>query len=518
MKRFPFSYFSYAGLLVLLMGTLVLCADSTKTKRSVVIKDPPPDGIYYKVDRSNEELWDSFMLVKKANSGDATAQHELGLCYLMGEHFFADTQKAVVWIQKAADQHLAEAQYNYSILLNNGIGVAWNPFEAYKYLHSAAVQGMLQAEYVLGLFYTDNLTVARNYAEAYKWLSRAADSGYAPAKTVCAEIRKLGVLSSSATDENQDVSRSTPSTRNDTAQTSAYLPIFINFSSDSVPDPDTRTLVKEAMRVHETHSEEVDSTADDSTVEQEPDSAQMKTILEDAAVGSPEALTLLGWWYQHGLVMKKDETLAAVSYLSAVRCGARWAPKLLWKLVKEEKFFERLRERINRNDPRAMYVWAELIASGFDAQITEAQALQLLSEASKQDFTEATVELGMRYYTGKWVPTDREKGKALLQQAAQSGNTEAKIRLWMIALEQERKDRSASYPDSLRALGDRGSVLAHAMLGYCYEKGIGVASNIPQSVYFYREAARRGNQTAYDALKELYAGLRPDDPEFEIGE
>ena len=72
--------------------------------------------------------------------------------------------------------------------------------------------------------------------------------------------------------------------------------------------------------------------------------------------------------------------------------------------------------------------------------------------------------------------------------------------------------------DTLKRATDDGSVLAQTMLGYCYRKGICVPTSTARSVYYYRKAAQRGNQSAYAALKEMYDEIRPGDAEFRIGE
>ncbi len=106
----------------------------------------------------------------------------------MGEGVPADTSQAVFWIKKAADQNLTSAKYNYAILLINGIGVQWDPFNAFKLFQSAASDGMVQAQYVVGILYTDNLTLQRDYNLAYYWIKKAADNEYAPAKEIVTKL------------------------------------------------------------------------------------------------------------------------------------------------------------------------------------------------------------------------------------------------------------------------------------------------------------------------------------------
>ena len=126
MKRCALSIFFV--LLVVVMIHPAFSADTTKVKKSMVLKDPLPTAIYIQEDRSDEDLWNEFMLVKKANAGDPVSQHNLGLCYLTGTNFFPDTSKAMYWIEKAARQNLLPAKYNLGILFNNGWGAPWNPF------------------------------------------------------------------------------------------------------------------------------------------------------------------------------------------------------------------------------------------------------------------------------------------------------------------------------------------------------------------------------------------------------
>ena len=460
------------------------------------------------------------MLVMKAKSGDPLAQHELGLRYLMGgKNFSADTLKAAYWIRKAAEQNLTPARYNLGILLNNGWGVPWSPFEAYKDFQYAAQHGMREAQYVYGLLLTGNLVVARNYREAYRWITMSADSGYAPAKEVLAEFEKRGITATINTQHERDTVHTnhsaTPTTN--TSTLSSLQPVYIDFSSDSVYEPDDETLLKEALLEHRTNDEKSNTALDSNTAVEEIVATTIQLIRTAAEAGSPEALTLMGRWYETGRMMK-NEVLASVYYLRAIRNNSPWAPMLLWKLIQKDNYFGRLKAGVSNNDPAAKFVWADLVAFGFDRQLTEAQVLHLLEAAAGQQLNEAVVELGLFYYSGKWVPQDREKGKLLLKRAADAGNREAQVRLWMIELGARESVASASLVDSLRRASNDGSVLAQAMLGYCYQKGIGVAQSIPWSVHFYRNATQRGCEAAYNALKEMYGEIRPSDPEFQITE
>jgi TPR repeat protein len=63
---------------------------------------------------------------------------------------------------------------------------------------------------------------------------------------------------------------------------------------------------------------------------------------------------------------------------------------------------------------------------------------------------------------------------------------------------------------------NEGSVLAQATLAYCYQRGIGTEKSIPIAVKYYRLAAQRGSQYAFNQLKGLYNSVRPDNKEFQL--
>ena len=109
-----------------MIGSMLYAQDSTLSK---AFKSTQPHIRYplIKARYPSYQLLTGFLLLKEANNGDPYAQHELGLRYLIGKGFVPDTVQAVFWIKKAVAQNLPFAKFNYGILLNNGIGVQWNP-------------------------------------------------------------------------------------------------------------------------------------------------------------------------------------------------------------------------------------------------------------------------------------------------------------------------------------------------------------------------------------------------------
>jgi TPR repeat protein len=113
-------------------------------------------------------------LIKKAESGDATAQFELGVKYRFGQGVSKDELEAARWFRKAAEQKNALAQFNLGMAYTNGEGVPKNEAEAVRWYRKAAEQGNAEALHSLGVAYVNGVGVPKNENEAYFWLNLEA--------------------------------------------------------------------------------------------------------------------------------------------------------------------------------------------------------------------------------------------------------------------------------------------------------------------------------------------------------
>jgi TPR repeat protein len=103
-----------------------------------------------------------------------------------------DYATAVVWIQKAAEQGLAKAQYQLGHLYSEGRGVTKNKQEAFKWIQKAAEQGHTKAQYNLGLMYASGYGVTQNIQEAVKWYQKAAEKGNPEAQYFLGRMYYIG--------------------------------------------------------------------------------------------------------------------------------------------------------------------------------------------------------------------------------------------------------------------------------------------------------------------------------------
>ena len=452
------------------------------------------------------DLWQNFMLMKKANDGDPIAQHELGIRYISGKGFPADTVKAAYWITKAAAQGLPSARFNLGILEDNGWGLPWNPFDAYKDFQFAAHHEMPEAEYALGIAYLDNLVVPRDEKEAYCRVQAAADSGYEPAMETLTIFAQRGI-GKKGPEEN--------SLSNDTAMSSPSKVIYLDFNRDTSSHSNDTTLAEEASQngSEELRKRESDQllTADTTAV----DTSIVRLVQQAADAGSPEALTMMGRWYEMGTYVKQDAVTASLYYIRAIHCDSPRAPELLWNLVHGHQYFELLKSRVDKKDADAESVWASLIALQFDYQLTQEQALGMLETAAKKKNISALIELGLWYAQGGPVEKSRTRAIALWREAALLGSREAKVRYAVSELMSSRDSSNVSdvVPFLTDAMHD-GSVLAEVALGFCAEEGFGVPQNIGEASRLYRKSAQRGSVIGFNALKRLYDSIRPAEVQF----
>ena len=124
-------------------------------------------------------------LLKCAVSGDAIAQDALSKKYLSGMYPDENGERALHWVRLAADQGVADAQANYGVALQNGLGgIEVNNTEAIEWFKKAAKNGSAIAMLNIGLAYAAGRGVYRDIPTADMWFRKAADNGNEMAKII----------------------------------------------------------------------------------------------------------------------------------------------------------------------------------------------------------------------------------------------------------------------------------------------------------------------------------------------
>jgi uncharacterized protein len=126
------------------------------------------------------------LLQPLARAGNAVAQWRLGLLYHRGQGVAENDAQARQWFEKAAQQGLAEAQFELANLLLYGLAPAPEGVDparlAAQWYFEAAAQGHAQAQYSLGILFLTGSGVQVCADEAAKWIRRAAAQGHADAQ------------------------------------------------------------------------------------------------------------------------------------------------------------------------------------------------------------------------------------------------------------------------------------------------------------------------------------------------
>jgi TPR repeat protein len=111
-------------------------------------------------------------LMTKAQSGDATAQYQVGLGYDMGKHVTKDSDEAERWFRKSAEQGYAPAEGAYGLRMRQS-----NSAIAERWMLRAAEHGDVSTQFWLGVAYDDNWFGTTDPELALKWYQKAAQAG-----------------------------------------------------------------------------------------------------------------------------------------------------------------------------------------------------------------------------------------------------------------------------------------------------------------------------------------------------
>ncbi len=491
------------------------------TTKSLAFKDNNQfrnSPFFYQPDISYQ-LLQQFRLIQEANAGDPRAQHELGMRLLLGDGMAVDTIQAVYWIKQAASQGMISAVYNYAVLLINGWGVGWNPFEAYKNFKKAALSGMGQAQFIVGLLHTDNLIVKKDYTKAYIWAKRALDNGYEIAKELIDALTPHINIDNISLDDFSISNSEFINIPNQPSVESSIGLVFLDF--DAIADT-SQKVISDSMLNRDLYYTGIKNILDtlglsltsDLTI---TDSLKLNILVELADAGTPEALTILGRLYERGIFVSRNPIVAAEYYIRAIRLDSPRSPLLLWNLIQEEEFYSILKSASDNNEPIAQFVWYGLFILSYYTRISEPDALYFLERSAISNHLPAIIELGLNHYTGRFVEESKINGLSIWQIGEKLGSLEASVRIASARIfDQFGLLSTDKLIVSLMDASKKGSVLAEVALGSAYENGIGVNRNIANAVKHFRNAAQRGNQFAFSQLQRIYNSFRPTEPEFVI--
>ncbi|WP_442754092.1 tetratricopeptide repeat protein [Methylocystis sp. JAN1] len=132
------------------------------------------------------------LLKPLAEKGEARAQSELGLIYMVGKGVPLDRKEGIKWIKLSAENGFAPAQANLGTIYLEGQFAQRDYKEAMKWSLLAADKGVAEAQANIASMYYDGAGVAQDYKEAAKWMRLAAKQGDAESQVNLGTMYLLG--------------------------------------------------------------------------------------------------------------------------------------------------------------------------------------------------------------------------------------------------------------------------------------------------------------------------------------
>lgn len=133
-------------------------------------------------------------LREAATNGDASAQYEIGQRYANGSSGVPqDNEQAAYWLNRAAEQGLAPAQYRLGTMFEKGLGLPENPTKARTWYERAAAQGNVKAMHNLAVMQAEGAGGPQDFAGASRSFDAAAQHGLADSQYNLAILHERGL-------------------------------------------------------------------------------------------------------------------------------------------------------------------------------------------------------------------------------------------------------------------------------------------------------------------------------------
>ncbi len=168
-------------------------------------------------------------------------------------------------------------------------------------------------------------------------------------------------------------------------------------------------------------------------------------------------------------------------------------------------------EKAAAQDPGALYALSRCYLQGEGTAAHLEKGKRLLEEAAEKGYFRAQFDLGMRYYHGEKTPAgsgfieqDFDKAIFWLQKAAAQGDAMALYFLGKCCEEGTGTEQDGPLAFALYSrAAELDNPWAQCALGRCYEYGLGTPKDIQKARQFYTLAAETGDEEALEALGRL---------------
>ena len=150
----------------------------------------PPDEVPTNTEVTRENTFETNL--KAAESGDVSAQSNLGFMYAKGISVEKNIDEAIKWYKKAAENGHLNSQFNLGVIYAKGRGVEQNYHEAFKWYKMAAEQNDVTALVTVAMMLAKGIGTEKNEKGAVNWYYRAATQGHLNAQYTLATMFAKG--------------------------------------------------------------------------------------------------------------------------------------------------------------------------------------------------------------------------------------------------------------------------------------------------------------------------------------
>lgn len=147
------------------------------------------------VSQQNNQAAELAAIQQSAQAGDAQAEYELAVRYLLGVKglLAADSAQSLVWFQKSAEQGYLKAEQSLASEFEHGFHGCQNFEQATYWYRKLAEQGDKESEWILGNAYEFGRGVPVDPVHARMWLEKAANENWGPQFNFAkARLKRLG--------------------------------------------------------------------------------------------------------------------------------------------------------------------------------------------------------------------------------------------------------------------------------------------------------------------------------------
>ncbi|ESZ59032.1 hypothetical protein X727_31810 [Mesorhizobium sp. L103C119B0] len=146
------------------------------------------NGVGVRQDEGQAAQW-----LRRAAEGVAEAQYMYARLLQDGRGVVTDLSQARLWFARAANAGLLDAQVALAEMLLNGRGGAREPKVAMQLFQGAAADGHAGAMFALGALYAAGQSLPIDQAEAQKWYAAAARRGHGQAQLMLGRYFSRGI-------------------------------------------------------------------------------------------------------------------------------------------------------------------------------------------------------------------------------------------------------------------------------------------------------------------------------------